>query len=1634
MGSGSAAATNAFSADAVMADPDFSTLESDDTAPRPMAPVGMGGLAAPPPPETVTGADVTPSAPMPETAVGPDIGEPISTLPDRGDARGWLKAAGFSNDEIASALTDVRSKMRGAGYAPQDIAKTIGVPGPGEPEFDAHKWARSDTGMALASEAWDEYAMNGTPMGQVLNAFGAGHQSAWGSTTLTPVTDEVSNWLKGNSGSGEYQKGRDALAKTFNESFLRPAAMGIEMAMREFFVAMPSAIENAAQHGGELGEALFGPLAAGMEAFPEGGSFMHIGPGAVVDTLASRMAARADAGEAALRALNPAIPHYIAKAHDLGIIQDTPLPTSVPGVTGFPDMMLPRDGDVPPRLAATAARQRDPELFREYDTLQAQKQTYEGFLKDQTADVDARIANEEKQYDNPAAERLALSERIDALHEERAKILSGDDNPDVATANKSLEDINSRLDELSPNVRAAYEEAGRTSAGNTPETVPAEVGFEPTSVVEPTAVEGQIANIAEDTARKVALAGRPQEEADLIGILQGARYRARAANLTGTTPEELYAAQAPGWGGEWMGTGRARNALGSYSPEANVITLYRRLANSSTAIHELGHRYLEEIMADAADARATPQVQADAAAVRQWLAAEEGAALTRRQHEKFARGFERYLMEGTSPSRELDGVFARFKQWMTGIYQKLAALRAPLTPEIRKVYDRLLASGEEKSVVVPEKEGLGERHARIEETTAQPTLADANRLREEADNLARQQAPEVHDELRRSGAGDSGNPPENSEPDRNVPAPGPVAGEVGPVGEPARVGAGGTENAPEGVGADTAVAERPGAEPAAKSDTQSLARSPSPYPDADPFGVRAGNIRLELLGTPRGMDDFFRWVADKNNDFLDQRRGRLSDAEVLALSDDFGVNPAFMDRDQLGQAFNAEQIMWLRMAARKSAADIFEKSTAAMGGDEASVVALAKAVARHEVLQAKLSQAAAEWGRAGRSFRALDQMGEGEGALPIEALNAFLKENTGRDFYQMQEMAEYFQKLKTPGRVGQLINQTRFGKFQDAMYFYYVNSLLSGPITHLRYAFGNFVNAALIDPFVTTPLQATYGAVRSVFSNAPQDRVYFSEIAADLYGWYRGSIDGISAAGEAFKTGYSATPGGTGAAAGFSPFGSGTISPPILGKYAGFALGLPSRSVSAIHSLGITVRYTQEIAKLAVRAAKEEGLSITDPAFWTKVGDLKQNPTQAMMDVAVPRAFKEMYMSPLDYNSFLGKMTRLADHNIVTRALYPFIKVGALIDRGAVEYSPFALALPRVQSEIYRGGATADQAMGRLSTGIAIASATSWMVLSGLATGDGPADPAENEEWRKTHEPNHITIGPFSINYQGLGQFGIQMRLIANLTENLAGMDTKDHEVHAVNILEGVLKATLDDTFLRTTKDMVNAVFHFPEYGASYLKNFATGFIPYSAFGRQVAREIDPYQRQPDRGVAGIGQQAETVVPGLSRNVRPRYDSFGQPVPAFTGSPIAIGAGQRQRYANDPAVNELDRLGMHPGAIPREVRGVALTPDQHEYLERVGGQELKRQLDFVVGLKAYQSAPTHIQMEMLKNAMEAGHRLGEASLLAQPENWRILYTANKVMEDVQRGHPPSGGYPLNEKVTPEEARREYPYLVPATIH
>ena len=124
-----------------------------------------------------------------------------------------------------------------------------------------------------------------------------------------------------------------------------------------------------------------------------------------------------------------------------------------------------------------------------------------------------------------------------------------------------------------------------------------------------------------------------------------------------------------------------------------VIRIFQN-SDPSTIIHELAHVYLTMIH-NASQISVDPEFQQLVSDINAWLGepAGENGAYSVEQQEMFARGFEGYMAEGKSPNKEMEGIFAKFAEWLAEVYKSVKDY-LQITPEVRSIFDRLLAPEE----------------------------------------------------------------------------------------------------------------------------------------------------------------------------------------------------------------------------------------------------------------------------------------------------------------------------------------------------------------------------------------------------------------------------------------------------------------------------------------------------------------------------------------------------------------------------------------------------------------------------------------------------------------------------------------------------------------------------------------------------------------------------------------------------------------------------------------------------------------------------------------------------------------------------------------------------------------------------
>ena len=175
-----------------------------------------------------------------------------------------------------------------------------------------------------------------------------------------------------------------------------------------------------------------------------------------------------------------------------------------------------------------------------------------------------------------------------------------------------------------------------------------------------------------------------------------------------------------------------------------LMTLFKKLADASTVIHESGHVFLANLAEDVLEPGATEGLKKDFDTVCEWLEVTDEQVVdgkvifTEKQHEKFADGFMTYLAEGKAPSQGLVKVFRDFKNWLLNIYKNLGAMQE-ITPEVRGVFDRLVATEDQIRTMQSVQEYFAEKERQVKNLVGDEKAAKIYReLNEESQEVAKE--------------------------------------------------------------------------------------------------------------------------------------------------------------------------------------------------------------------------------------------------------------------------------------------------------------------------------------------------------------------------------------------------------------------------------------------------------------------------------------------------------------------------------------------------------------------------------------------------------------------------------------------------------------------------------------------------------------------------------------------------------------------------------------------------------------------------------------------------------------------------------------------------------------------------------
>lgn len=725
--------------------------------------------------------------------------------------------------------------------------------------------------------------------------------------------------------------------------------------------------------------------------------------------------------------------------------------------------------------------------------------------------------------------------------------------------------------------------------------------------------------------------------------------------------------------------------------------------------------------------------------------------------------------------------------------------------------------------------------------------------------------------------------------------------------------------------------------------------------------VDAGEMSLRInFSRMASPDDVKAVIADMSERFKgtvdEARRGKITNEETAKMADDLGMSVTDLLERTKGQAYNAEQIVAARKLWAASGERLLESARAAAAPNAGPLdqYAFRKMLATHHAIQAEVLGMRAEAGRALQAWK-IPAGGNLEKARSVDQMLAAMGGAP-----QAQELARRLAILAEHGDKGALAKfaeKASTASSMDVVREVWINGLLSSPATHAVNTLSNTAVAfqAMLERGVASQIGQLRGATDSV---AP------GEAMAMAYGLVTSMKDAFRIAAKSFATGETGfalnkvdLPNRKALAA--ETFG--ISSETGMGRaidFVGEAARVPSRFLGAEDEFFKTIGYRMELHAHALRQATSEGLQGKELAKRMReiILDPPEHVRIASADVALYQTFTNA--PGAIGQAFMGLRERVPAISFVL----PFVRTPVNIARYTFERTPFAPLVAQWRDDIAAGGARADLALARMSTGTGVMLMALDWADSGLISGSGPKEAGEREAMtRQGWQPYSIKVGDRWMSFNRTDPFGAMLGFAADSAEAIRRGEINEddvdewQEVMAMGIT-AVSQVAINKTYLQGVAEFVEMMSDPTRYSESYVNKLVASFLPFTSLFGAVERAADPVVRE----ASTPWQAIKAKLTGLSEELPPRLNLWGEEITAESGlgkaydffSPV-----QSREVKPDPVDTEIMRLA--PMAAKDNVAGAAPTrigkrthfdgvqvnfkeyPDEYTEYVRLAGNDLK---------------------------------------------------------------------------------------------
>lgn len=462
-------------------------------------------------------------------------------------------------------------------------------------------------------------------------------------------------------------------------------------------------------------------------------------------------------------------------------------------------------------------------------------------------------------------------------------------------------------------------------------------------------------------------------------------------------------------------------------------------------------------------------------------------------------------------------------------------------------------------------------------------------------------------------------------------------------------------------------------------------------------------------------------------------------------------------------------------------------------------------------------------------------------------------------------------------------------------------------------------------------------------------------------------------------------------------------------KQVNLPIGLKQYTNSIFRALGATDKVFKEtlfkktLHELAVVDGINKGLKGKELA--NHVVEAYSKPSNQMVEQATNDALYGTFNSENALSNALNQLKRSdkAGVRVATELIAPFGKTPANVAARIADYSPYGL-VKGISQGIKGDQRGSVESISRGLIGSGIIGAGYGLGKAGMMTGNYPTNPTERALWETTgKQPGAIKLGDNWYSTNRISPVGNLLSIGSGMAD--LGRIKPENVPGAMAAVAG--KNLLGQTYLQGVSGALDALQDPNRSAATWAENTAKGVIP--SFIGAVARYADPYKRQ----VNSVGDALQSRIPGLSSNLLPKVDVFGNKL--MQESNPFINPFNTTKAKDTPLSNEIDRLYSgyagaslsHPDQAINIGQGIKidLTPSEYTAYEQKTGGAFNGLLNALIKSNEYKKLSDYDKSQAINKTISTIRQMWGIQNAGQLENKNDVI--NQIQQKIQLRQPNS---------------------------